>query len=458
MTLPALRLEGCTPEPLMNYLKGLGVLRLVSEDSEHGDPSARGAWRDGLFVLHSRLDNEQLVQFFLNDYRPTPILAPWNGGCGFYKKWDVDSGSFKNRDAVESIERIAASSSHRLESYRRQISAARRALAELARPVDIPAEIRGLSKADRKKLLDSMLLFEVDSRVMNLGKADKDEFLATVRSSVVGDETLLWLDAAIVLLTGQKKNRTEAPVLGSGGNVGNSDFSAMFAQALAQIMPFEQGADVPATSSLLLRAALFAEPASDIPKFSIGQFDPGMAGGANSTHGTEGPPLNNPWNYVLMLEGCLALGGAASRRLGASRGAAVFPFAVRSSSVGFGSAGTDTTRGELWLPLWRRSATFAAIRSLLAEGRADIGGRRAVTGVAFARAVASLGVNRGVDSFVRYEFQERFGQQYLATPVGRFRVRASRTRPFCARPMAGLNDSAAWRRRKTPRLDSAPPY
>ena len=66
--MPELRLEGCTPEPLMAYLKALGVLRLISEDREHGDPNARGAWRDGAFVLNSRFDQASLTCFFLEQY------------------------------------------------------------------------------------------------------------------------------------------------------------------------------------------------------------------------------------------------------------------------------------------------------------------------------------------------------------------------------------------------------
>ncbi|HEY3963282.1 MAG TPA: type I-U CRISPR-associated protein Csx17 [Planctomycetaceae bacterium] len=432
-----LALQGCTPEPLMNYLKSLGILRLISEDAEHGDTEARGAWQNGIFYLRSRLTRDGLAAFFLDQYRPTPILAPWNGGCGFYKKWDAQSHSFKNRDVVVSLERIAMSSSPRFEPYRKQIATAKRALAQIARPIDVEQATHGLSNDERKKLLDSMLLFEVNGQAMNLGKANKDDFLAVVRSSVVGEETLLWLDAAIVLLSGQKKNRREAPVLGSGGNVGNSDFSAMFMQATAEILPLLHDAKVPANSSAFLKSALFGETVCNLPKFSIGQFDPGMAGGANSTHGTGGEPVNNPWDYVLMLEGCLSLGGAVTRRLGASRNSGVFPFVVRSSSVGYGSAGVDKTRGEIWLPLWSRFASVSEICSLLGEGRADISGRRATTGVGFARAVASLGVDRGIESFVRYEFQERLGQSYLATPLGRFEVRAQ--------PAASLlRDADAW--------------
>ncbi|MGI8782652.1 MAG: type I-G CRISPR-associated protein Cas8g1/Csx17 [Acidobacteriota bacterium] len=417
-------LHGCTPEPLMSYLKALGILRLVSEDHEHGDPAARGAWRDGIFTLRCTLDDHALAEFFLKHYQPTPIVAPWNGGCGFYKKWDPEKQAFKNRESVEYVERIANSTHLRLEPYRRQIFAAKQALAHLAKPVDVDAEIRGKSRDERKKILDAMLLFEVNGEAMNLGKAEKDDFLAAVRSTVVGEDALLWLDAAMVLLTGEKKNRTEAPLLGSGGNVGNSDFSAMFLQTLAEILPLAVDQSPPEQSAAFLSAALFGSPTADLRHFSIGQFDPGLAGGANATQGMEGKPILNPWNYVLMLEGSLLLGGAVTRRLRASRATGVFPFVVRSSSVGYGSAGGGNTRGEMWLPLWPQFATTAEIGSLLSEGRAEIGARRATTGVTFARAVASLGVDRGVDSFVRYEFQERLGQSYLATPLGRFQVRA----------------------------------
>ena len=72
-----LPLVGCTPEPLISYLKALGVLRLVAEDGDHGDPHARGAWENGAFVLYSKLSRKELIDFFLNHYAPSPILAPW---------------------------------------------------------------------------------------------------------------------------------------------------------------------------------------------------------------------------------------------------------------------------------------------------------------------------------------------------------------------------------------------
>src|SRR2546426_11763804 len=90
-----LELTGCTPEPLMAYLKALGILRLVSEQK---DPDARGWWHDDVFWLRSALDRDALLKFFLENYKPTPLVAPWNAGSGFYIKWDEKKNAFKKRE------------------------------------------------------------------------------------------------------------------------------------------------------------------------------------------------------------------------------------------------------------------------------------------------------------------------------------------------------------------------
>ncbi|MGH7973037.1 MAG: type I-G CRISPR-associated protein Cas8g1/Csx17, partial [Limisphaerales bacterium] len=78
-----LKLEGCTTQPLGSYLKALAVLRLVAEQK---DSEARGWWGVGSFQLESSLEEDVLLKFFLDEYRPTPLIAPWNGGSGFYPK------------------------------------------------------------------------------------------------------------------------------------------------------------------------------------------------------------------------------------------------------------------------------------------------------------------------------------------------------------------------------------
>ena len=81
-------LTGCSPVPLAHYLKALGIFRVVSEQA---DDNARGWWQDDAFRLRSSLDGEALTTFFLEQYEPTPLVAPWNGGSGFYPK-DTQTG------------------------------------------------------------------------------------------------------------------------------------------------------------------------------------------------------------------------------------------------------------------------------------------------------------------------------------------------------------------------------
>jgi CRISPR-associated protein Csx17 len=99
-----IRLDGCSPEPLASYLKALAVLRLVSEQR---DPDACGWWDGDAFVLESKLDHASLVRFFLEDYAPSPFVAPWNGGSGFYPG-----------DNTEGVNLIRSSESIRFKCYR----------------------------------------------------------------------------------------------------------------------------------------------------------------------------------------------------------------------------------------------------------------------------------------------------------------------------------------------------
>jgi CRISPR-associated protein Csx17 len=371
-----LPLPGCTPDPLMNYLKALGVFRLVAEQA---DPNARVSWRGGIAHLHSALDRDALVTFFSERYRPTPIVAPWNGGSGFY-----GGGS-------EPLSTIADSDSPRLELYRTTIECIRTFVPK-AKPKD----------------------------------EEKDSLLACCRRELA-DDIVPWLDVCFVL--GEDGPRF-FPLLGTGGNDGRLDFTNNFMQRVADVIPFAADAKATVGSKSLLAAALFADTLVSLGKTAIGQFNPGGIGGANGTQGRfEAGSQVNPWEYVLMIEGALLFAGSVSRRLGSnSTNRAVFPFTVESIAVGYGSATaseetTDGSRAELWLPLWSTSCTYAEVKHLFAEGRAQLGRRQARNAIEFALAVNLLGVSRGVTSFVRYGFLKRNGLAFLAAPLGRVEVR-----------------------------------
>lgn len=431
--LHEIELTGCTPEPLMSYLKSLGILRLVSEQV---DPGAVGCWRNDHFVLRSKLKNEELITYLASRYQPTPVLAPWNAGCGFYKKWDPNKNVFKSRGVVEAVEGIEKSTNVAFDRYRQQIRRTKIALAKRSSRVDLAEELEAIRQQGKQehwpaskvregitKYLNDAFLFEIEGHQMKIEKADKDEFVRIMRSEVVDDEAVRWLDAALVLLTGQKKNRVEAPLLGSGGNIGNSDFSARFMQLLIEVLPLHENGSAPDNSNELLRGAIFCGDISGLLDYSVDQFHPGIAGGANMGQGMEAKPMLNPWDYILMIEGALMMGGAVTRRLGAKQVGSSFPFSVDATPAGFASTGLDETRGELWLPLWTRFCSVRELATFLAEGRAEVGSQRARDGTEFARAVSSLGVDRGIDQFVRLQFQKRFGDNYLATVLDRFDVR-----------------------------------
>src|SRR4051812_20783985 len=90
--MPTMKLAGCTTTPFGSYLKSVGILRLVAEQA---DPNARGWWAGDAFALDTTQSSDDLLQFFLDRYEPTPIVAPWNGGSGFYPK--------DNKDGIDAI-------------------------------------------------------------------------------------------------------------------------------------------------------------------------------------------------------------------------------------------------------------------------------------------------------------------------------------------------------------------
>lgn len=110
----------------------------------------------------------------------------------------------------------------------------------------------------------------------------------------------------------------------------------------------------------------------------------------------------SPWAMALACEGLVFFAGSASRRLGArTQSVGAFPFVVAATSPETaGEAGRD--RGEVWAPLWSRPMTVPEVATLFARGRAEIGGRGAITPAAFAVAITRRGVDAGIEEFRRF--------------------------------------------------------
>jgi len=390
--LNSIHLAGCRPVPMAAYLKALGVLRLVAEQL---DPEAAGAWQGEEFVLTTCLDRTALVEFFLHDYRPTALLSPWNGGSGFYRPG--------NTTAWNTLTAIKAARADRLQP-----------LARTAVAIDGQLAALGLERQPD-------------------GGKEKHQLLLQLRATL-DDAYVGWLDATVMLGLDDPRY---PPLLGSGGNDGRLDFTSNFHQRLRELMDLDTGQPL-AWAELHLNHALFGSATPGLGNRSMGQFDPGASGKAtNSGPGFGNHGVVNAWDYVLMLEGALLFAATITRRLEAEGAAQLsYPFTVPITGVGAGGmAPTDAGKNrsyEIWLPLWRQPAGLTELRSLLGEGRVNLHGKRVGTGLDFIRAIARLGVDRGLQAFQRYAFLERFGRAYLAAPLNRIAV--------ARRPRADLID------------------
>lgn len=406
MTTNAITLAGCSPTPLAHYLKALGVLRLIasptSSVSGAADPEVRGWWENEYFYLHTRLDAEGLTRFFLEEYAPSPIIAPWNGGSGFYP-----------RDNKKGIAPLAGS----------KVAPRFLTIAEAIKAAFQAIQKQGLQKRPEGP--------------------DKARFVAGLRGCLA-DGVLDWLDAALAL-SGDRLNFPQ--LLGTGGNDGRLDFTNNFMQRLASTFDIATGKPKE-NAARLLRTALFASGTWGFHKVAIGQFAPGAAGGPNASTGYEAGSNVNPWDFVLALEGAIMFAGAATRRhQGSPESGASFPFTVRPTGAGWGGVSDsdeENARAEFWAPLWDQPAGHRELEAFLKEGRAVLNGKTARDGLDFVRAAASLGTSRGVSAFARYGFVMRAGKAYLAAPLGTLSVES---RPSKAAELISDLDTGDWLRR-----------
>ncbi len=454
-------LKGCTAEPLGSYLKGLAVLRLIGTQKE---PDIKGWWEDGVFSVESSLNQDAIVEFFMNEYRPTPIVAPWRGGGGFYEG-----------DNKIGLRGILGTTSSRFENYRRTIE-------EIMLWPEIPSEqkiehmlstFKAIAEEKGGKSQESMsaLLKETKKSLGGLESmpAAKDYLTMTMedlkasgvdasgRSAIKGalshlkkvrtsinqvrrsssgnaiiqkcrnrlsGEVIEWLDAAVIVGEDSKAKPNCPRILGTGGNEGRLDYTNTF---MSHVYDLLISPDDSSESKGLLRNALFDEFTDRYSISSAGQYDPGRAGGYNQGYGIEQKDFpTNPWNFVLTLEGTVLWASGIGRRHGVeSRGVLRSPFTAHATVAGYGSSQNDSkdaARAEIWVPLWRNPLGIKELKAFLSEGRAEVGRRIAANGIQFAEAASSFGVDRGVGDFVRYSLLKRRGDSYVALPTGVFHV------------------------------------
>jgi CRISPR-associated protein Csx17 len=521
-------LAGLNPDSLATYLAALGMFRLLAEQK---DACVRGFWRDEHFVLVTELDWDAVEQFFLQDYRPTPILAPWNMESGFYSLKppkaagdealdsadasktsgagegeesgdadlaDAEDGDGKEGDTEEAVgdsllDRIGASGAPRFASFRRAIEVAlenipaelrdaernsQRAHAEmkanladasltqaeqdvekLKAEIDaLKASAKGTKKGspaqealvegqarlkqakqylkDQKTNLQKTLkdrskdlkapIEEAKKRFKDLQSLTKARLIADLRARW-GDEGQQWVDSALGLEDDLELRVTS--LFGSGGNDGRMEFTRNLRRHLNALFDIDTG-QARDKAADQLRAAVSGLPTNfllgtiDGKKVKVGQLFPGRAGGTNMGAGFAGGATVNPWEFVLMLEGAVALVAGMTRRGSVGRARVSSPFWVEAVSAGYGSASDadNSLSGEQWFPLWSRPLEYGELVELIREGRAQVGRRKTKNAGDLARATARLGLARGIDSLQRFAYLKRNGKSNFAVSAGRFQV------------------------------------
>jgi CRISPR-associated protein Csx17 len=411
MTWHLHRLDGCTPAPLAHYLKALGILRLVCEQA---DPHARGFWRGEQFCLLSKLSRDELIDFFLYRYAPTPLVSPWNKG--FYQANDSGLDPIRRSTAPRfETFRVAIAQVDAMFSHIQSADAAVRAIKE-------EAKAKQLSASQRDEIRNSKVYKQRMSAAEKQFKMLKEDLIANAGKQWRGQHQL-WFQSAVVL---DAENAPQYPaLLGTGGNDGRLDFTNNFMQRLQEL--FEIGASEGRPhekSSAWLSAAFFGTLANGyLANVPIGQFLPGGAGGSNSTVGADGASIVNPWDFVLTFEGAVLFRANATKSLSnSSRAPAPFAQPMHSADFASSSGNEDSARGEQWMPLFDQPLTLRELQQIIGEGRVQSGRASAESPLDFARAIARFGTSRGISSFQRFGYIERNGQANLAVPLGRFVV------------------------------------
>ena len=357
----------CTSTLLSDYFKALGIFRILAEQN---DPNITAYWRYDKFVLETNMSEEEILEFVLKQYKPTPIITPWS-----YNKY------VKTKKSIKEI------TEDKFESYH--------------------AVIRKIDEIN-----------EMFCKILNLDEMKKDAitkktkplFLQLCRNNFP-DKALPWLDVNVVL---DGTEAEYAPITVSGGNDGNFDMAENFVKYLIEMLcRNEEYKD-------LLRESLFGGSVR-LEETTIIGHNPDGNSSATSGQSFEGKSLSNKWDYILMLEGIILFAGNLSRRQSHGRGKAVFPFTTDGSRVGYATASDDerNVRGEVWLPIWNNPATCREIAHVFSEGRVQLNGKQAGTGTEFARAIVSLGMERGISAFQRFSIVQRKGDAYYYINAGK---------------------------------------
>jgi len=128
-----------------------------------------------------------------------------------------------------------------------------------------------------------------------------------------------------------------------------------------------------------------------------------------------------PLDYLLAVEGAMAMRGATSKTLSArARSRAAFPFVFEGSETMTDEQGKSLRlASSFWLPIWNRPTTYGELQSFVLDCQARLPSKDCRFSSDFARAIRSQGVDAGFFAFQEFQFKLK-GANVPWTTAGRF--------------------------------------
>jgi len=407
--MPVLQLKGCHYEPLGDYLKALGIFRLIAEQL---DPTARCWWKDGIFHLWlngdayypldgctCKIPSDQaseaerqawLQEWFLNSVEISPFLLPWQSRSGFFsQKGEAAKLICKDTHQLQKLAQTMVDLSH---VYEQPVQAARQ-------------------------------WFEKDR---DEGNTQKNDLIRLIRNLVRNPSMIQFCDALATFRKNPKQadNPTWQPFMGKAGAAESSGHSGTaWLKALEKCFQSPGSKSKEASSSSLFD--------NNFPiledEFSLGIFWPVGKDDPNLAQNLKGGRLGNPWNVVFLFEALPFLAGSLSRKISAKKAVPTFPFFTTATLGGHPSLSTDDDRegaspckGELWMPIWNRPASPADLETLFSEGRIGTHGTKLNRGRDFVSALSRFGARKGIASFSRFGVFDRSGSGTQTTRIAAY--------------------------------------
>ncbi len=394
-------MPNCRTEPFGSALKALGVIKLIGEQK---DPTIKSYWENGELNIETTLTKDQIVSFFMEEYSPSPILAPWLSQSGFWP-------SFKSND----MEDIKNSKLKRFESLSDNINKIESIIKQIA-------SYKGfeLVKLQGKKKLE-----KEEKKKLEKFRNENKEMLITICRNQLDDRYVYWSDSAVIL--DSEGEVRYPPINGTGGNDARLEFTHTFIEMVAEML-LKIGNKDKLISSELLDNSLFGAFTDNLKNdVSAGKFMPGFIGGVNQDEGIESDKsITNPWDIILFMEGITMWTSSLDRKSEVTDSLPISPFTVKLSKP-YSSADPSKSKSvELWFPIWENPASLDEIKTIFKEGRSDIRKRTASNGLEFVESVNSLGVDRGIKEFVRYSLSEKNGQATFLIPLGKYKVKLNK--------------------------------